>query len=147
MRLKRQIAVNLVMGVLFGWLLSRAGAYEFFHVAGMFAFEDFHLYGVLGVAFGVAALGFQLFKRTQAPTLSGRPLNVRQKPRHPGNIPGSLVFGVGWALTGACPGTSLVQIGSGYGGAILTVIGIGIGVLIYRPLHAKHFSWNADTCG
>jgi uncharacterized membrane protein YedE/YeeE len=141
----KTIVVNLFFGILFGWIISRAGVADYGHINGMFAFDDFHLFGVLGIAVPLAAIGFLFLKGK--PTLAGGKLALTKKSIHPGTFPGGLIFGIGWALTGACPGTSIVQLGTGHWGALLTIAGITAGVSVYRLVHGKFFSWPMDTCG
>ncbi len=141
----KNIIANITMGLIFGWLLSRSGAYEFHHVSGMFLFQNFHLIGILGVAVPVAGLGFYLMRGRRM--LNGNGFFPVQKIVHPGNFPGGLLFGFGWALTGTCPGTSFVQFGTGHWGAMFTIVGIGVGVTTYRIFHQRFLRWPVDTCG
>jgi uncharacterized membrane protein YedE/YeeE len=86
---------------------------------------------VIGGAIATAALGLWILRRTGNLTVSGRPIKVRRKPWHRGAIWGGLLFGAGWALSGACPGTSLVQVGEGKLVALFTVVGILTGTYLY----------------
>ena len=140
----KSAAASLFLGALFGWIASRAGITDFSHITGMFALRDFHMFGVLGVAVTFIAIGLALLKGK--PTLSGRPLALKPRTRHPGNFPGGMIFGAGWAITGACPGTSLVQVGMGHWGSLFTVAGLVIGILLYRPIHRRFFNWSTDSC-
>jgi uncharacterized membrane protein YedE/YeeE len=137
----------LGFGALFGYFLSKAGATDYDTVINMFRPSDVHidktpggfafhleslrLYGVLGVAIAVIALGLFLLENSQKPTLSGKGLDWEPLKWDPDRILGAFIFGTGWALTGACPGTSLAQIGEGKLVAIFTVIGIAAGVWAY----------------
>ena len=143
----RSIVFNSVMGLVFGFIFARAGVAEFGHIHAMFTFREFHMFGVLGSAVGVAALGLYLIRRREIRMLNGMKFAGKRKEVSAGNIPGGLLFGIGWALTGACPGTSFIQIGSGYLFGLVTLVGLSIGVLVYRPVHKRLFSWEADTCG
>jgi len=113
-------------GGLFGFALSRAGATDYDRITDMFLLRDLHLVGVIAIAIGVAGLGFELFRRSE------RASWLVPKPTRPGNLWGGLLFGVGWALTGTCPGTALSQVGEGKLTALATVAGILLGVQIYR---------------
>src|SRR5512139_745255 len=95
--------VYALFGTAFGFVLSRSGAADYDLVQGMFLFESFQLYGIIGTAVAVTAPGLWLLKRAGR-TASGEPLAVKAKPRHPGNVVGGLLFGVGWSVTGMCPG-------------------------------------------
>jgi uncharacterized membrane protein YedE/YeeE len=137
----------LGFGVLFGYFLSKAGATDYDTVINMFRPSDVHidktpggfafhleslrLYGVLGVAIAVIALGLFLLDNSSKPTLSGKRLDWEPLKWDPDRILGAFLFGAGWALTGACPGTSLAQIGEGKLMAFFTVIGIAAGVWAY----------------
>ena len=121
----------ILFGVLFGFVLSRARVTDYDTIAAMFRLGDFHLFGVIGSAIGTAALGLWLLRRAGNHTLLGRPVEIRPKPWHRGAIWGGLIFGAGWALSGACPGTSLVQAGEGKLVALFTVAGILAGTYLY----------------
>lgn len=141
----KTLVVNVLMGMLLGFILNRAGVAEFDHVTGMFALTDFHMFGVIGLAVPVGALGLFLLRGKKS--VNGQTLPPPRKARHPGNFPGGLLFGIGWALTGACPGTSFVQLGSGHWGAAVTITGAIVGMFAYRALHKRYFSWPLDSCG
>lgn len=102
----------LVLGTLFGFALSRSGAADYDYIQGMFLFERFQLYGIIGTAVALTAPGLWLLKR-HGRTLSGAPITIELKPSHRGNIVGGLLFGVGWSMAGMCPGPILVNIGEG----------------------------------
>jgi hypothetical protein len=104
--------VFLVLGTLFGLVLSRGGATDYNVIQEMFLFEGFQLYGILGVAVAVTSAGLWLLKR-RGTTAGGDPLKIPTKPLHKGTVIGSVFFGVGWSMTGMCPGPILVNIGEG----------------------------------
>lgn len=114
-------------GALFGFLLSQARATDFAAIHGMFRLTDLHLFGVIGVAVATAAAGLALLRRGPKTALNGEAISVKPKPVHKGLFAGGLVFGVGWALSGACPGTALAQLGEGKLYALATVAGILVG--------------------
>lgn len=141
----KNVFANLIMGAIFGFLLSRSGAFEFHHVTGMFQFQDFHLIGLLGVAVPVIGIGYYFMRGKRM--LNGGTFLPLQRNSHPGNFPGGLLFGLGWALTGTCPGTSFAQLGTGHWGALFTIVGIGAGVTTYRYFHRRFLPWQVDSCG
>lgn len=141
----KTVAVNMLMGAVFGFLLSRAGVADFNHVNGMFLLKDFHMYGVIGVAALVGFLGLKLVRGRR--TLVGPACEVKRRERKPGNFIGGLLFGVGWAVTGACPGTSFVQLGGGHLSAAFTIVGILAGILSFRSLNDRFWHWPPDGCG
>jgi uncharacterized protein len=123
--------VYTLFGILFGFVLSRARVTDYDVIAAMFRLADVHLFGVIGSAIATAALGFWLLRRTGNTTLRGTPIELRRKPWQPGAIWGGVLLGAGWALSGACPGTSLVQLGEGKIVALVTVAGIFLGTYLY----------------
>ena len=123
--------VFLLCGSVFGLLLSRARATDYDAIVAMFRLSDLHLMGVIGVAIGVAGVGLYLLRRSGIKALPGCDIGVRPKPYHKWVFVGGLVFGAGWALTGACPGTSLAQIGEGKLYALFTVGGILAGTYAF----------------
>ncbi len=123
---------HIAFGMAFGFILSRAGATSYDAIAGMFLLEDFHLVGVIGVAIATAALGFALLRRARVRSLRGEALALQVKPVQPGLVAGGLVFGVGWALAGSCPGTALAQVGEGHLAGAFTVAGILLGAWLQQ---------------
>lgn len=122
---------SLLFGTLFGFILSRARATDYDAIAGMFRLQDLHLMGVIGVAIGVNALGLWLVRRSGTKALTGEAIEMKPKPMKKGMFAAGLIFGVGWALSGACPGTALAQIGEGKVYALFTVAGILAGTWLY----------------
>jgi uncharacterized membrane protein YedE/YeeE len=106
-------------------------------IAAMFRLAEFHLFGVIGSAIAVSAFGLWTLRRAGNRTVFGRPAEIRPKPWHSGAIWGGLVLGAGWALTGACPGTSLVQVGEGKLVAFATVAGILAGTYVYGRVRSR----------
>lgn len=124
----------LLFGLMFGFVLSRVGATDYDAIADMFLLTDLHLMGVIGTAVGLCAVGFYLARRLRLQTLRGEPLTLAHKPMVPGLVLGSVVFGVGWALSGTCPGTSLAQIGEGRFAGVATFVGILAGAYLAERL-------------
>jgi hypothetical protein len=129
----------LVLGTVFGILLSRSGAADYNYVQGMFLFQEFQLYGIIGTAVALTAPGLWLIQRRGRSAL-GAPIAVELKPLHRGNIVGGLLFGIGWSMTGMCPGPILVNIGEGKLYALAALAGslVGAGLLgaLYPRLQA-----------
>jgi uncharacterized membrane protein YedE/YeeE len=125
---------SIGFGLVFGFLLSRVGATDYDAISGMFALTDLHLMGVIGLAIAVAALGFALFRRFRLTAHGGAPLALAKKPYTPGVIWGGLLFGVGWAVAGTCPGTALAQIGEGRLAGVVTYAGIVLGAYAQNRL-------------
>ena len=129
-------ALSLVLGVVFGWLLSRSGAADYDYIQGMFLFERVQLYGIIGAAVAVTAPGLWLLTR-YGRTASGRALEIERKPLNRGNIVGGLLFGVGWSIAGMCPGPILVNIGEGKLYAIAALAGALVGAGAFGTLYAR----------
>jgi len=126
----------LVLGTLFGFALSRSGAADYDYIQGMFLFERFQLYGILATGVLLTAPGLWLIKR-RARTLSGTPIEIELKPLNRGTIAGSLLFGVGWSLTGMCPGPILVNIGEGKVYALAALAGAVAGAALFGSLYER----------
>ena len=133
--------VYLVLGAVFGFILSRSGATDYGYIQGMFLFTEFQLYGIIAVAVLVTAPGIWLIKQ-RGRTLLGQRVSIETKPLHRGNVAGGLLFGIGWSITGMCPGPILVNIGEGKLYALAAFAGalVGAGLLgslysaLQRPL-------------
>ena len=133
--------VYLVLGAVFGFILSRSGAADYGFIQGMFLFTEFQLYGIITVAVLVTAPGIWLIKQ-RGRTILGQRLSIETKPLHRGNVAGGVLFGIGWSITGMCPGPILVNIGEGKLYALAAFAGalVGAGLLgslysaLQRPL-------------
>ena len=124
---------HLLFGTAFGFILVRAGATDPRMIVDMFLLRDLHIMGLIAVAIAVAALGLQLAAALGLRTADGTLLRVdRTAPIRPGLVLGSALFGLGWALTGACPGTALAQIGEGRWMGLFTVLGCVGGAALHR---------------
>ena len=100
-------------GILFGIVFVKAEIVSWFRIQEMFRFESFHMYGVIGTAVMVGLVSVLLIKRTKAKTIYGEAIHIPKKEFNKGQIYGGLMFGLGWAITGACPGPLFAQIGTG----------------------------------
>ncbi|MBV6493783.1 MAG: hypothetical protein LDLANPLL_01806 [Turneriella sp.] len=130
-------AVFLSLGVLFGYILIRAGVSSYDVIRDMFLFKSWHMYGVLGVAVPVSFLGIQLWKKLRRKSLLGLETDWENDKLTKNHAIGGLIAGSGWALTGACPGPALAILGYGlYSGAFI-VLGIFLGTYVYALFHEK----------
>jgi uncharacterized membrane protein YedE/YeeE len=121
----------LLIGVLFGVVLTKAEVISWFRIQQMFRFEAAHVYLVMTSAIVVAALSLLLLKRFQLKSLQGEAIKIKEKPYQKGVIFGGLLFGMGWAITGACPGPIYAQLGSGEALALITFAGAFAGSYLY----------------
>ncbi len=124
------------LAVFFGFVLSRSGAADYEFVQGMFLLENPQLYGIIGAAVAVTAPGLWLLRRF-GKTASGQPLQIPRKPLHRGNWIGGALFGVGWSITGMCPGPVLVNIGEGKLYAIAALAGVVCGTWLLGWAYPK----------
>lgn len=128
----------LPLGALFGFVLSRAGATTYDYYVKLFLFQDLQLFWVMAVAAGVGMVGVPLLKRFRPTTLIGnQPMELTGKPWKASLVPGALLFGVGWGLAGACPGTALAMLGEGKLGSLFTIAGLLFGTYIYGWLQSR----------
>jgi uncharacterized membrane protein YedE/YeeE len=124
------------LGTVFGFVLSRSGAADYDFVQGMFLFERFQLYGIIGVAVLLTAPALWLLKR-YGRTATGRPIEIELKAAHKGNIAGGLLFGIGWSITGMCPGPIVVNIGEGKVYAVAALAGALAGATLFGALYER----------
>ena len=104
----------LFVGIFFGIVLTKGEAISWYRIQEMFRFESFHMFGIFMTAIPVGALSLLLIRKLNLKTSDGEAVDRPEKPYHHGVIIGSLIFGFGWALTGACPGPLYAQIGVGF---------------------------------
>jgi uncharacterized membrane protein YedE/YeeE len=121
----------LLTGVIFGLALTKGEAVSWYRIQEMFRFESFHMYGIFMTAVPTGALSIFLIRRLQLKSVNGQAIDIPKKPYHHGLIFGGLIFGFGWALTGACPGPLYAQIGAGYLVTIVTFIAAALGTWVY----------------
>ena len=121
----------LLVGVVFGLALTKGEAISWFRIQEMFYFESFHMYGIFMTAVPVGALSLLIIRGLKLRATTGELIEKPVKHYHHGVIIGGLIFGFGWALTGACPGPLYAQIGSGYLVVIITFLSAAAGTWTY----------------
>jgi uncharacterized membrane protein YedE/YeeE len=126
----------LALGTAFGFVLHRSGATDYDTVQRMFLLRDFQLWGVIATAVAVTAPGLRLLRR-HGRTATGAPLRVTPKPRNPGNWVGGALFGVGWSITGMCPGPIFVNVGAGRLHALAALAGALLGAALLAALYER----------
>jgi uncharacterized membrane protein YedE/YeeE len=127
----------LTLGLLFGIILIKSEVVSWFRIQEMFLLQAFHMYGIIGSAIVVAMLSIMINKRFNIKTISGEPVIIPKKTFHWGNVYGGLIFGLGWAITGACPGPLFAQIGGGFLVVIVTLLSAIAGTWVYGLLRDK----------
>ena len=130
------LAVYLFLGLIFGFTLSRSGAADYNYIQGMFLLTNLQLYGIIGAAVVLTAPGLFLLKRL-GHTVTGHPITVELKPLHRGNLYGGVLFGIGWSITGMCPGPILVNIGEGKVYALAALAGALVGAAIFGVAYPR----------
>ena len=127
----------LVVGVAFGIVFVKAEIISWFRIQEMFRLSSFHMYGVIGTAVVVGMISVFLIKRFGIKTISGEKIKIPNKTFSKGQIYGGLIFGCGWAMTGACPGPLFAQIGSGFSVVIVTLLSAIAGTWVYGLVKNK----------
>lgn len=127
----------LVLGVLFGIILTKSEVVSWWRIQEMFRFQSFHMYGVIGSAIVVGLLSIQLIKRNRLRTINGEEIRLADKQYTHGTWIGGTIFGLGWALTGACPGPMFAQLGSGVAGAGVLILAALAGTWTYSALRER----------
>ncbi|GIV37502.1 MAG: transporter [Cyclobacteriaceae bacterium] len=126
-----------VVGILFGIVFVKAEIISWYRIQEMFRLHSFHMYGVIGTAVITGIISVWIIKRFNLKTLQGETVVFHKKEFHWGNVIGGLLFGLGWALTGACPGPLFAQIGSGFLAVIITLLSAITGTWVYGRLREK----------
>ena len=127
----------LLVGVVFGIVFVKAEIISWFRIQEMFRLQSFHMYGVIGSAIAVAMLSVWLIKKFNVKTIAGETVRINVKKFNKGQIYGGLIFGFGWAITGACPGPLFAQIGGGATVVIITLISAVGGTWVYGRFKEK----------
>ena len=127
----------LVAGILFGIILVKAEVISWFRIQEMFRLQSFHMYGVIGSAVVVGMLSVWLIKKYKIKTIYGESIEFVPKKFNKGNIYGGLIFGFGWAITGACPGPLFAQVGTGATVIIVTLLSAIAGTWIYGKIRER----------
>ena len=139
----RKAITNLIVGIYFGIVLVKSQVVSWFRIHEMFLFESPYMYLVIASAIAVGALSLIIIRRLQLRPVGGGALEIKRKPFHKGVVFGGTIFGMGWAITGACPGPIYAQMGGGTLMAILTFIGALGGMYLYAFLQPRlpHTGW------
>ncbi len=133
-----KLAKYLLLGVFFGIILAKAEIISWYRIYEMFRFESFHMYGVIGSAVVLGAIGIQLIKRNKLKDFHGQLIQIADKnsgiTRY---LIGGTLFGLGWALAGACPGPMFILLGYGYLSIIVVILGAILGTFVYGVVRNK----------
>jgi uncharacterized protein len=122
----------ILVGFVFGIVLTKSEAVSWYRIYEMFQFQSFHMYGIIMTAIITGIIGVQIIKRNKVKDIDGLPIEIQDKER--GTFRywiGGLIFGLGWALVGTCPGPIFILLGSGFISVGLVLIGALLGTFIY----------------
>ena len=124
--------VYLLIGTFFGIIMYKSEAASWFRIYEMFEFGSFHMYGIIGSALVLGIIGIQIIKRFNIKAINGNEMNLKPKNKSVARYAiGGTLFGLGWALAGACPGPMYVLAGAGYLSILIVIAGALLGTFIY----------------
>ena len=128
----------LVIGIMFGIVMFKSEAASWFRIYEMFRFESFHMYGIIGSALVIGVLGTLFIKKKGMKDIQGEPITFQPKEKSFSRyMYGGIIFGLGWALAGACPGPIYTLIGAGYVSVIVVFLAAMLGTFIYGLFRDK----------
>ncbi len=139
-QLDKPVWTNLkygLLGIVFGIVFVKAEIISWFRIQEMFRFQSFHMYGVIGSAIVVGMISVWLIRKYQAKSMEGETIRIEPKKFNKGQVYGGLIFGLGWALTGACPGPLFAQIGTGALVISVTLLSAIAGTWVYGRFRHK----------
>ncbi len=128
----------IIAGIVFGIIMVKSEAASWYRIQEMFRFQSFQMYGIIGTAVVLGIVAVYLIKKNHLKDTDGNIILFHNKDkRWPKYIIGGTIFGLGWALAGACPGPMFVNFGYGYYTMILVIIGALLGTYVYGALKTK----------
>lgn len=127
----------LFCGLLFGVILVKAEVVSWYRIQEMFRFQAFHMYGIIGSAIAIGMISILLIKKFKIKTIQGEEIKIATKELNKGTVIGGLMFGLGWALTGACPGPLYALFGSGIWVFIVVIFAAVLGTYTYGAIKEK----------
>lgn len=131
-------SIFLFVGIIFGIIMFKSEAASWFRIFEMFQFQSFHMYGLMGTALATGIVFVQFVKRKKVKDVVGNPIIIPNKDKTvPRYLIGGILFGLGWALAGACPGPMFVLAGAGYYPILVVILGALLGTFAYGLLKNK----------
>ena len=127
----------LILGLLFGIILVKSEVISWYRIQEMFRLQSFHMFGVIGSAVLTGIISVWVIKKLKIKTIRGKKIELPTKKFNKGQIYGGLIFGFGWAITGACPGPLFAQIGSGFSVIIITLLSAIAGTWVYGLIRER----------
>jgi uncharacterized membrane protein YedE/YeeE len=128
---------SIILGITFGFILTKSEVISWFRIQKMFRFEEPYMYLIIGTAVIVGIISVQILKRFGLKSIAKEELDYSGKILNKGTVLGGIIFGIGWAITGACPGPIFAQIGSGEYAAVSTLVGALSGSYLFNLLKSK----------
>jgi len=127
-----------LVGILFGIVMSKAEIISWYRIYEMFKFQSFHMYGIIGSAVVLGMISMLLFRKKMVKTFEGQDIHISPKEKGLSrNLLGGILFGLGWALAGACPGPMFVLVGKGVVSILVVIFGATLGAFFYGLLKNK----------
>jgi len=127
-----------LVGILFGIVMSKAEIISWYRIYEMFKFQSFHMYGIIGSAVVLGMISMFLFRKKMVKTFEGNEIHVpAKKIGLSRNLLGGILFGLGWALAGACPGPMFVLVGKGVVSILVVIFGATLGAFLYGYFKEK----------
>lgn len=128
----------LIAGIVFGIVMAKSEAFSWFRIQEMFRFQSFHMYGIIGTAVILGVLGVFVIKKMGLRDFKGNPIIFYPKDKSVARyLIGGTIFGLGWALSGACPGPMVVNIGYGYLAMVIVFVFAILGTFLYGAIKDK----------
>ena len=127
----------ILFGIVFGIILTKSEVISWFRIHNMFLFKEPHMYLIITSAIVTASLSVLIIKFFKIKSLDKKEITFDKKPMNKGVVIGGTLFGIGWAITGACPGPIFAQMGAGEWAAIITLVGAVIGAYVYSISKSK----------
>lgn len=128
----------LLVGILFGIVMTKSEAISWYRIQEMFRFQSIHMYGIIGVAVILGALMHMWMKKSGFKTLDGNTVEFKDKPKtYYASILGGTLFGLGWAMTGACPGPLYVLLGHGLWVVLIIILSALLGTFVYGAVRSR----------
>ena len=127
----------LFFGIFFGIVLSKAEVISWYRIYEMFKFQSFHMYGVIGSAVVTGMILFYFFRKGTIKSYFGKQIEIEPKKKGYRNIIGGIIFGLGWALAGACPGPMFILLGRGVVAILVVILGSLLGAFLYHAFKRK----------
>jgi uncharacterized membrane protein YedE/YeeE len=128
----------LVVGFVFGIVLTKSEAVSWYRIYEMFQFQSFHMYGIISVAIATGLIGIQIIKRNKIKDIDGAQIVIKDKEKGAARYwIGGILFGLGWGLVGSCPGPIFILLGAGVFPVILVLIGALVGTILYGLFKKK----------